>query len=156
MIVLFFDLSGENMYGSPRETLEVYWSSLLLHTSVCWYSRVAWGTPIYSFIAYRYKSRCQVIFIHRIMDGCLNGHLRSNGSQHEPNKNPGPLHDHKSYSKGLHPQPKQTTKLPHWICLSCKNAWHLQTTFSQIQASGQIVFVMSKHCDTALAPYIYI
>ena len=30
-----------------------------------------------------------------------------------PTNNPGPLHDRKSHSKGLHPRPKPTTKLPH-------------------------------------------
>ena len=48
------------------------------------------------------------------------GHLRStDGSQHEPNKNPGPLHDRTNYANGPYPRPKQTTKLPYRIRLSC-------------------------------------
>ena len=62
------------------------------------------------------------------------GHLRStDGSQHEPNKNPGPLHDRKSYAKGLHPRSKRNTKLPHRIRLSRANSQHLQRTFSRLQ-----------------------
>jgi hypothetical protein len=53
------------------------------------------------------------------------GHLGRNGSQHEPNKNPGPLHDRKSHAKGPHRRPKRTTKLPHRIRLSRENSRHL-------------------------------